>query len=253
MPVRIIVAIVAIAAVAVVGVAVWWWQSGQTFTPPAQVAAPVAETPSAAVDDTDVPATPEVERVVLPPLEASDGYVRDEVSALSGQMSDWLQHDELIRRFAAVIDNAQRGDYPRRQLAFLTPAAKFPVQQLGEEILVDPDGYHRFDGIVDIAVSVDPQRAATLLRTLSPLLVEALRELGTQDPDPVATIRAGIDRALATPEIEGDVGLVQPKVYYEYADPRLEMLDPLQKQLLRMGPTNLARIKSYLGQLKPLL
>ena len=75
----------------------------------------------------------------------------------------------------------------------------------------------------------------------------------TQDPDPVATMRAGIDRALATPEIEGGVTLVQPQVYYEYADPRLEQLDPLQKQLLRMGPENMARIKTYLGQLKPLL
>jgi hypothetical protein len=66
-------------------------------------------------------------------------------------------------------------------------------------------------------------------------------------------MRAGIDRALATPEVDGDIALVQPKVYYEYADPRLEALDPLQKQLLRMGPANTARIKAYLAQLKPLL
>ena len=84
MRVRIIVAIVALA---VVGVAVWWWQSGQTFTPPAQVA-PVVETPPAPVEDTGVPATPEVQRVVLPPLDTSDDYVREEVSALSPQMSD---------------------------------------------------------------------------------------------------------------------------------------------------------------------
>ena len=249
MPVRIIVAIVALA---IVGVAIWWWQSGKTLTPPPPVA-PVAETPPAPVDDTGVPATPEVQSVVLPPLDASDDFVRDEMSALSPQMSDWLKQDDLIRRFAAVIDNAQRGDYPRRQVAFLTPAVKYPVQQSGDQILVDAEGYHRFDGIVDIAVGVDPQHAATLLRTLSPLLVEALRELGTQDPDPVAAMRAGIDRALATPEIDGDVALVQPRVYYEYADPRLEQLDPLQKQLLRMGPTNVARIKTYLAQLKPLL
>jgi Protein of unknown function (DUF3014) len=249
MPVRIIVAIVALA---VVGVALWWWQSGQTLAPPAQVA-PVAGPLPAPIEDTGVPATPEVQRVVLPSLDTSDAYIREQVSALSPQTSIWLQQDDLVRLFAAVIDNAQRGDYPRRQTAFLAPAAKFPVQQMGETILVDPEGYHRFDGFVDVATSIDPQHAATLLRTLSPLLVAALRELGTQNPDPVAAMRAGIDRALATPEIEGDVALVQPKVYYEYADPRMEMRDPLQKQLMRMGPKNVARIKTYLSQLKPLL
>ena len=249
MPVRIIVAVV---AAAVIGVAVWWWQSGKTLAPPAP-AAPTVETPAAPVDDTGVPATPEVQNVVLPPLDASDDYVREEVGALSPQMSEWLKQDDLVRRLAALIDNAQRGDYPRRQVAFLTPTAKFPVQQSGDQIVLDPEGYHRFDGIVDVAVSIDPKHAATLLRTLSPLLVTAMRELGTQDVDPVVAMRAGIDRALATPEVEGDLALVQPKVLYEFADPRLESLDPLQKQLLRMGPGNLARIKAYLGQLKPLL
>lgn len=249
MQVRIIVAVVALA---IVGVAIWWWQSGQTLAPPAPVAAIVAP-PPAPVENPDVPGTPEVQRPVLPPLETSDAYVREEVGALTSQMGNWLQQDDLVRRFAALIDNAPRGDYPRRQLAFLTPTAKFPVLQMGDQILLDPAGYHRFDGVVDMALSIEPQHAAGLLRTLSPLLVEAQRELGTQKPDPGAAMKAGIDRVLATPEPGGDVALVQPKVYYEYADPRLEQLDPLQKQLLRTGPHNIARIKSYLTQLKSFL
>ena len=66
MPVRIIVAVV---AAAVIGVAVWWWQSGKTLTPPPAIA-PVAETLPATVEDTGVPATPEVQNVVLPPLDS---------------------------------------------------------------------------------------------------------------------------------------------------------------------------------------
>jgi hypothetical protein len=45
---------------------------------------------------------------------------------------------------AVVIDNTRR-DYPRRQLVFLTPTAKFPVRQQGDRMVLDPDGYHRFD------------------------------------------------------------------------------------------------------------
>ena len=120
-------------------------------------------------------------------------------------------------------------------------------------MLLDPDGYHRFDSFVDTAISIDPQRAAALVRTFSPLLVEALKELGAKDPDPTTAIREGIEQVLATPDLQGDIEVVQPKVYYQFADPNLEALKPLQKQLLRMGPQNVARIKGYLMQVKGFL
>jgi len=247
MQARVIIAIVAL--VVVVGGGIWWWQTSQVPAAPIPVAI-APEAPKKPIEDGEVPSTPDVQRVVLPALEASDGYVREEVSLIAPQMSEWLKQDDLVRRFAVIVDNARTGEYPRRQLAFLTLAAKFPALQSGDRLIADPDGYHRFDTFVDIVISADPQRAANLLRALSPLLVEAFLELGVKDPDPMVLMRAGIDQALATPDIEGDIELVQPKVYYLYRDPKLEALPALQKQLLRMGPQNLARIKSYLSQLK---
>ena len=250
MQARVIMAIVAVVVLAI-GAGLWWWQSANP--PPQPVAVkeqPVATETPKPVEDGETPATPDVQRQVLPPLDSSDDYVREQVSALSPEMSEWLKQDDLVRRFAVVADNARLGDYPRKQLAFLAPEAKYPVIQNGDGWVADPEGYHRFDKFVDVAISVDPKRAVALLRTLSPLLVTALKELGQLNPDPIATVRAGIDVALATPDLQGEVQLVQPKVYYQYADPRLEQLKPLQKQLLRMGPQNVARIKSYLAQVK---
>ncbi len=243
--------IVAIVAVVVLGIGggLWWWQSSQSPAKSIAVATP-EPAPARPVEDTEVPSTPEVQPVVLPPLNSSDDYVREQVSALSPGMAEWLKQEDLVRRFAVVVDNARVGDYPRKQLGFLTPTDKFPVQLQGDQIYLDRDGYHRFDTSVDVAISVDPQRAAALLRTLSPLLVESLKELGVTDPDPAAAMREGIELVLATPDVEGNIELVQPKVYYLFADPKLEALKPLQKQLLRMGPQNLARIKSYLMQIK---
>jgi hypothetical protein len=80
------------------------------------------------------------------------------------------------------------------------------------------------------------------------LLVEALKELGAK-VGPHRRDERGIDN-MATPDLEGDIEIVQPKVYYQFADPNVESLKPLQKQLLRMGPQNLARIKGYLTQVK---
>ena len=62
-----------------------------------------------------------------------------------------------------------------------------------------------------------------------------------------------IDQVLAVPVLEGEVELVQPKVFYEYADPALEELSPLQKQVLRMGPDNVVRLKNYLTELRQAL
>jgi len=244
-----IIMVIAGAIVVLIGGGLWWWKSSQTPVAPVPVSTP-GEAPAKLPEEGEVPSTPGVQGVVLPSLEASDDFVREQVSLLSPGMAEWLKQDDLVRRFAVVIDNARVGDYPRRQLGFLVPTAKFPVRQEGDRTLLDPDGYHRYDSFVDTAISVDPQRAAALLRTLSPLLVESLQELGAKDSDPTTAIRESIEQVLATPELEGDIEVVQPKVYYQFADPNLESLKPLQKQLLRMGPQNLARIKSYLTQVK---
>ncbi len=254
MQTRVIVVIVA-AIVIAIGGGLWWWKSQSAALPnmtstAQQTPAPVEAPATAEAELGEVPATPEVQNTQLPPLDSSDDYVREQVSPLSPAMAGWLKQDDLVQRFAVVIDNAGNGDYPRRQLGFLAPQGKFAVTQQGDRLLLDPAGYHRFDAAVDTAVSVAPQQAVALLRTLSPLLAESLKSLGAKDPDPVVAMRQAIDIVLATPDVEGDIELVQPKVYYQFADKKLESLKPLQKQLLRMGPQNLERIKNYLMQIK---
>jgi hypothetical protein len=55
---------------------------------------------------------------------------------------------------------------------------------------------------------------------------------------------------LATPEIEEPIALTRKSVMYKYADPQLEQLTPMQKQLLRMGPDNIRRIKEQARALR---
>jgi hypothetical protein len=56
---------------------------------------------------------------------------------------------------------------------------------------------------------------------------------------------------IATPIPEGPVRLVEGKgATWAFADPALERLDPAQKQLLRMGPENAARIIDTLRQVQ---
>ncbi|NIP15742.1 MAG: DUF3014 domain-containing protein [Pseudomonadales bacterium] len=94
---------------------------------------------------------------------------------------------------------------------------------------------------------MDPETAAELLILIEPLLTVAMRELGS-DASVSGQIDAAIAEVMAVPEIDGQVELVRPKVLYEYADPALEALSPLQKQVLRLGPDNVARLKRYLDE-----
>ena len=255
---------------------VWWTSRDVTPEPPSLLAAkeppartstaatpPATQAPSvAAVDEAQdagigaepVPAAcPAVSAPPPPNLVESDGFVRERLTCIGALAPLWLEEDDLARRAAVLLENAKTGRVPRRQMAFMALETPFKAMRHGEGTYVDPASWRRYDHTTDVLTCMNPARAAALVRTFEPLLVAALSELG------VATEGAGdhIDAALAqieaTPLPPGRVPLVRPKALYEYADPALEALPPLQKQLLRMGPANLARLKDYARQVRAAL
>jgi hypothetical protein len=64
---------------------------------------------------------------------------------------------------------------------------------------------------------------------------------------------AAIDDLLAAPEVHDPVRLVQPSVFYKYADARLENLSAGQRLMIRIGSENAARIKAKLRGLRDAL
>jgi hypothetical protein len=55
---------------------------------------------------------------------------------------------------------------------------------------------------------------------------------------------------IAAPTASGDMILIRPKVYFQFADPALEKLPETHKLMLRMGPENARSIKSSLEGLR---
>jgi hypothetical protein len=206
--------------------------------PPRQVLPPPPEIP---------PPAPEPV-VALPDLNVSDEFVLEQLAAFD-LPGAWLEREDLIRRLAVVIDNAQRGEYPRRQLGFLAPAGKFQVLERGDRLFVDPASYARYDVYLDLLEQIQPQTLADMLLLLQPLVSQGLTELGNQK-SMTTQIHVAISRLTELPQLVGDVELVQPKVFYQYADAELEGRSPLQKQVLRMGPVNVQRLQVYLRTLQ---
>jgi len=195
-------------------------------------------------------ATPE-KQPVLPPLNESDLYARDQVAALSSDLlwKRWTNRDDLVRRFAVIVENAARGELPRRQLGFLVPQGKFKVIKYGKKIILDSQAYARYDPLVEAILTLPVEPSAKLLVVFQPLLAEALQELGIKEIKGQTLLFTAIDQVLATPVLHGDIELKQPRVLYRFADDKLESLSPLQKQIMRMGPSNTLRLQTFVRRL----
>jgi hypothetical protein len=186
---------------------------------------------------------------VLPPLNTSDDWLREEVEpAAATFLATLLGESELVRTFAAVLENASRGEYPRNLLGFMAPSGKFVVHRVAGRAAIDPASYARYDRYVEALEAVSPARAAAVFLKFEPLLFEALREFGEDPRAPRSLLADALSRIYAIPLPADPIPLVRPKVMYKFADAELEALSPLQKQLLRMGPTNLRSVRDWLDQ-----
>jgi hypothetical protein len=248
----------ALLALLLAGIFAWRWLAGETPEDAAapEIAEPLPEEapPGVAPEVPPVPEVPEIPEEPAeppPPLEQSDAWLRAEAAGLSSHPSFpvWLASGDLVRRFVASVDNAADGSSPRAHLPFLAPRGPFRVTTRGERTIVDPRSFARFDAVAEAVASLDTARCAALYRRAKPLLDEAFRALGPADASFDDRLARGVGVLLATPVPTGDEELVQPKVFYEYADPELESLDPAQKHLLRMGPANVRRIQAKLREL----
>jgi hypothetical protein len=201
-------------------------------------------------DDALVPVDPSL-LANLPPFGESDPFVREKLEPFPVP-DEWVAQEHLLRRLAVFADNATRGDVSRRQVEFAKPEGRFGVVERDGHLYADPNNERRFDPYLDRLEAVDPMMLAGLLETLGPLIDDAFEELGSERSGSEG-IRGAIDRILEVPIRTEALELVRPNVLYEYADPDLESLPPLDKQLLRLGPTNLARLKLYLRALRAAL
>ena len=184
--------------------------------------------------------------VPLPPLTESDDFVREQLSDWSLPAA-WLAREDLVPRLSVVMLNAAQGRLPRRQLGFLAPSGAYPVISEGDAFFTDPAGYARYTPYLDLLEQLPASRAAQLLRQIEPLVIEALTSLGERQ-SPASLLQEAVAGIQALPELDEAVMLVQPNVMYRYADPALESRSELDKQLLRMGPENVRRLKSYTAQ-----
>jgi Protein of unknown function (DUF3014) len=192
-----------------------------------------------------------VPRVDLPKLESSDAFIRELARILSAnpEWARWLAGEGLVRRLTASVDNVAEGRSPIPHLFFLAPKEPFRAREQPNSTTIDPASYHRYDLVADVVASLDVKGCARLYGETRPLFQDAYRELGYPGRNFDERLAKAIQVLLATPEPKGEIELRPGVKSWRLADPALQSLSPVQKQLLRMGPDNVAKIKGKLREI----
>ncbi len=260
--------VVAVAVLAIAGIAYFMMKEeppAKLRDLPAPIQPVVTEAPKAVEKPAYAEPTPAARPEPLPALNQSDVAV---VAALQGLNVDGLLQmvipEEVLRKFVRAVDAVEEGKLINEYRPIVSPKGALLVDsfratvagsELGttaevEQFRVSAKNYKRYDVYATMLVMLDSDASVAMYNRFYPLLSEAYKEMGLNKGNFHSVLIRAIDNLIAVPEVTGDINLVRPKVYYEFADPALEKLPPTHKLMLRMGPENASRVKSSLKSLR---
>lgn len=228
-----------------------------TVTPPAvQPATPETVEPEPVRPVYEAPKV-EPQEEPLPALSESDNAVLAAFNKLSADAAKLIVPEEAIRKFVRAVNAMEEGKVVHEYRPLVSPAPPFQVERQGtmpdeqvQQYRLLSENYKRYDKYVATFAMLDTDALVATYKRFYPLLEEAYREMGLKKGNFHTVMLGAIDNLLAAPVKDGDVLLVRPKVFYQYADPELEKLPATHKLLMRMGPDNTRSLQASLKTLR---
>lgn len=199
------------------------------------------------------PTEKEIPQAPLPALSDSDQPLMDDLAEFFDmkRYQDLFVLKDIIQRFVVTVNNLTTKNLPRKYLLVRPVKGKFAASKNadGADIL-DPGNYERYSLYLSLLENIDINQLVSLYVHYYPLFQEAYESLGYPGKYFNDRLIEVIDNLLDTPVTRGEIRLVRPKVFYQFADPALESLSAGQKTMLRMGPANAERVKVVLRELR---
>jgi hypothetical protein len=191
----------------------------------------------------------------LPKLDNSDDFIRERLLLINDkkEFSRWIKTDDLLRRTASYADGLSNGVLLSKIFPLSAPEGKFATHSSDGSIWLNAGNYERYDSSINTLTSLPMDSMAKMFHFARPLLEDAFSEMGYNPRQMDGIILQAIDMVLATPIVAEPIRLSRDSVVYKFADPALESLLPLQKQLLRTGPENTKRIQQQAEALREAL
>lgn len=174
----------------------------------------------------EMPAETEIEKP-LPPLGESDDTIKEILSEIFGDdlANQIFKQTGIIHRFVVTIDSLPKKKLPNKFRLVPPTSGIFLVQKdSSDKFTVDPNNFTRYSTYMRLLDILDTEQFFKLYTRFYPLIQEAYDTLGYKNRYFNDRFIFVIDHLLKTPEIVGTIQLVQPKVFYEYADPALDLL-----------------------------
>lgn len=245
--------LIAVAAIIILGsiAAYFYWQQSQPKPEPAHMQVQPSPPPPPKHEIRQVIEAPPV----LPPLPAladSDNFMLDTLAGLVNNKSLMkLFHTErIIHNIVATIDNLPRRRAPMSVMPVEQASGKFITAGTESDMTISPKNAARYTPYVRIAEAIDAKELVEIYVRLYPLFQQAYEGLGYPKQYFNDRLIVVLDDLLAAPDIKEPVRLIQPSVYYLFADPDLEGRSIGQRILMRTGGKNEAIIKSKLREIK---
>jgi hypothetical protein len=176
----------------------------------------------------------------LPSLDNSDDFIRERLLLINSkkEFSNWVKADDLIRRSASYLDGLSNGVMLSKIFPLTPPEGTFATHKSDASIWLNAGNYERYNGTINAISNTDMASIAKMFHFSRPLLEAAFSEMGYNPRQMDGIVLQAIDVILAAPIIVEPIKLTRESVVYKFADPALEALPPLQKQLLRIGPNH---------------
>jgi hypothetical protein len=238
-----------------VGIAAYlYWQHAQPQSEPMQV-----DVPPTAPSSPPAP-NPVVQQVIesppsqpaLPKLSESDKFMLDTLDGLVGNklLMRLFYTEQIIHNIVATIDNLPRSRTPISVMPVKRVHGQFITEGHENSKTISPKNAARYSAYMKIVEMIDTQKLVEVYVHLYPLFQQAYEELGYPKKYFNDRLLVVIDNMLAAPDLKKPVKLVQPKIFYMYADPDLEACSAGQKIVMRMGNRNEVKIKAMLREIK---
>lgn len=234
--------------------ALYFWTDEEKPKP--QVAAPLdapAEPPIRyPIDEASLADEPlAVAAKPLPSLDESDSLMQDILAQLFGDKPEKLfNFHNIIRRAVATLDNLPRENLPMQLMPVNPVTGSVITAGQGSSLTLAAANGARYNAYVRLAEAVPTGALVAAYMQVYPLLQQDYERLGYPGRYFNDRVVQVIDHLLNTPEVQAPVTLIQPKVLYEFADPKLEELSAGQKILVRIGHENAVKVKAKLREIR---
>ncbi len=191
----------------------------------------------------------------LPKLDNSDDFIRERLLLINNkpEFAKWVKADDLLRRTASYVDGLSNGVVLSKIFPLTAPEGLFATHSSDGTVWLNAGNYERYGRTVNTITNLPMDSMGKLFHFIRPLLENAFSEMGYNPRQMDGIILHAIDVILATPIVVEPIKLTRDSVVYKFADPALESLLPLQKQLLRTGPENTKRIQQQATALREAL